>query len=748
MLSMIMRKSLWILIIFLALIAAGAKLIFAVGAEPYYRAKIISRPQPEPPGGPAQPEAAPAGPAAKQEPQQFAAPASPAAAVQGQPGPGPQPEQRQSQFPVIPDHEYDSAMELLNTGDYQAAREKFNAICDQAGVAPERKEKSRRRIADCLFHIGKKGSNQDLLRAAELYKELVTDYPASRAENALAVYRLAKSYEGLNFYYEARKEYERLAAAFPESPDVPEALFKAGEMSYRVRQFSAAAGKLKQYIEQHPSGDHVKESYFMIADCYSQLQYNDISSAWYQEILKRWPEWEKIPPDELYKLGSHYFRSGKCRDAIEIFTLMLSMRPGSAGGTDVCLMTARCLLETGQVRTALKMFSHIIATYPESQQAPQAMIFMANLGVEHPAVRIPLFMPGSPANRDPVQTYNDLLAKYPFHEFTEELLFHKGFALYEYGRIDEAFNTFRYEAFKYPQGRFKTECMINLLQCADILMKRAYAQHDYLSVTDIFLKVENDFRRAAPAGKLEMVAESFQKIGINKEAISLYNEIIKSGKVAESPHLKFKKAESHFFNGDLDEAEKLFAGALENYRKDKVSTAYCKKYLGDISLKKRAYDRAAAYYTDALAAKADFADGAALQRNMALALAQAGLYSKALPHFQNAATAYNSNPGIYGPDVFIDAYIGMGECLLRERRFKESLPYFKRAEEGIPGGGEVLWPLLGQGKVYLSMRNTDQADKVFEILREKGGEEFWAKIADYTVQENAWATQYGRFLGK
>jgi hypothetical protein len=62
--------------------------------------------------------------------------------------------------------------------------------------------------------------------------------------------------------------------------------------------------------------------------------------------------------------------------------------------------------------------------------------------------------------------------------------------------------------------------------------------------------------------------------------------------------------------------------------------------------------------------------------------------------------------------------------------------------------GEVLWPLLGEGKVYLSMRNTEQADKVFAILREKGGEEFWAKIADYTVKENTWATQYGRFLGK
>ncbi len=770
MITKIMRKLFLILSLMLVLIAAGANLLFAVSkSEPYYRAKIVSKPPAETQNAPGPAEAAPARSAEANESRQPAAPAAPVATQAPAPAPEAAPPAQQAAAPQpqaqaagSSDSAYDSAMDLLSAGHYQVALDKFKAIAEQPGAGPLRKERALRRMADCWFYIGG-NSNQDLLRAADLYKELIKEYPGNREENTLAVYRLAKSYEGLKFYYEARKEYERLTAEFPGSSAAAEALFKTGEMAYKVRQFSDAADQLRAYIDKHPAGDYVKDAYFMVADCYSQLQRNDISSAWYQEILKRWPEWEKIPPDELYKLGSHYYRSGKYDEAIEILTLFLSMRPdtdgsqsgeaigpaiGPAIGTDVCFMIARSLLEKGQVKTALKFFSHMIGTYPKSMQAAQAMIYMANLGVEQPSVRIPIFMPGSEANRDPVQAYNNLLATYPFHELTEELLFHKGFALYKYGRFEESFSTFRYEASKYPQGRFKTECMTNLLQSADIIIKRAYSRQDYLSVTDIFLKIEDDYLRAATADKLATVAESFQKVGINKEAISLYNTILKSGKAPDAARLKFRKAECHLSSGDLDEAEKLFAEALEDYKKDKSSSAYCKKYLGDISLQRRAYDKAAGYYTEALAAKTEFEDGAAVQRNLALALKQAGFYSKALQHFQNAAAAYNSKPERYGADVFIDSYEGMGDCLLKEKKFKESLPYFKKAEESMPGVAEVLWPLLGEGKVYLSMRNTEQADRVFAALREKGGEEFWAKIADYTVKESAWAMQYGRILGR
>lgn len=743
-----MRKLLLIIVILLTLLA-GANLLFAVNKSgSFYRAKIVNKAQPEIQSAPGFAETAPEqSQTGKAEPAGLqTAPAAPVK-VEAPPPPATRPPSP-VKSPAIFDAAYEEAMDLLRADRHETAMEKFKAIFDHPGAAPKMKERTLRRIADCWHYLGMSGDNQDLLKAVDMYKELIKEYPGSRDENAIAVYRLAKSFEGLKFFYEARKEYERLAREFPESSTVPEALYKTGEMSYKVRQYSAAAEQLKLYVDKHPSGDYVKDSYFMIADCYSQLQRNDISSAWYQEILKRWPEWEKIPPEELYKLGSHYYRSGKCADAIEIFTLMMSMRPDSPNGADVCFMTARCLLETGQVKSALKMFSHVVENYPESQQTAQALIFMANLGVEQPAVRIPIFMPGSPANKDPVQAYNDLLSRYPFHDLTEELLFHKGYALYRYGRFEESFNTFRYEASKYPQGRFKTECMTNLLSSANILMKRAYERQDYLSVTDIFLKIENDYLNAATADNLGTVAHSFHKIGINKEAISLYAAILKSGKVSDTAHLRYRKAESHFYSSDLDTAERLFTEVLEGNKKDKFYAAYCKKYLGGISLKRRAYDKAAAYYSDALAAKVDFDDAAAVQRNYAQALKEAGSYSEALAHFQSAAAAYNSKPERYGADVFIDSYVGAGECLLKERKFKESLPYFKRAAESIPGVGEVLWPLLGEGKVYLSMRNTEQADKVFSIIREKGGEEFWARIADYTVNENTWANQYGRFLGR
>ena len=242
---------------------------------------------------------------------------------------------------------YDQAMGDFQRGGYAEALEKFKVVLQQESGESPQKEKVMRSMAECHYFLGIKGNKNDLLNAVDLYKNIVQKYPDSRDGNTIALYRIANAYAALDFYYEAKREFENLYAKYPDSHYVPEITFRIGEMLYKARKFDESALKFEEYIRKFPAGEYVKTAYFNLGDCYSQMHQEEVADKWYSDALNKWPELETIPEDVLLNVGYHYFRSMKYRDALKIFFFYVNVFPAKESNKEVLFAIARSLPYAG-----------------------------------------------------------------------------------------------------------------------------------------------------------------------------------------------------------------------------------------------------------------------------------------------------------------------------------------------------------------------------------------------------------------
>ncbi len=644
---------------------------------------------------------------------------------------------------------FGSAMADFKAGHYQDALAKLMDV-NRDNLDPAVKETVLRRIADCYYLIGSKGSNRDLLSAVDAYKEILQKYPLARKENAEAQYRLAKSYLQLKFYYEAKREFQALYSRFNESPHTPEALFMSGEMSYRTRNFTEAVLRYKEYLIKFPQGDMVQKAYFDIGDSYSQLQQNDQADIWYGEARRRW-QLEEMPKDGVMKLGYHYFRSKNYPEAVRVFFFFVNLYPDDEMSRDVLFSIARSFMEIDQHAIALKMFSLLIERYPDSREAQESAIIMANIGVKKPGLKLP-DLPGIQNYRDPIKLYNTLLAQSGPGEMTEGLLFQKGYALWKYGRNEESFEAYSLMIRLYPQGRYKEEGIKNLVQNINELVAKYKTKRDYLALARMYYKTpEQVLARDGDVASVFDIGESLKKIGLLFDAKRVFDNLLKTLPPGQdkSPVL-LMLADIENKRGRHEDAERILQEIpFDKSRTDHKTLAGIQVLRGDIFLRKGQYERAVSAYAEALDFGEPGDNAAVVFRNYASALKETNACPAAVVQYQKAVAHYQK--GIkenqpYPRDVWVTAHQGMGDCYYLENKYQEAVLMYKQSMTGAPENRENLWALFDMGRGYVRGNNPALAEKVFSELKSRGGEEFWSNVIDYTVRENAWTEKYAKYL--
>lgn len=643
----------------------------------------------------------------------------------------------------------DSGVALIQNGQYDEAIAAFKKILEQPGVDEGTKERARRLIADCYYFLGERGNKRGFLNAVDLYKEVLTKYPGPGKENARAQYRMAQSYAKLDFYYEAKREFDNLCAKYPESSDLAESTFMSGEMAYKVRRFQDSAERLKEYVSRYPEGEHVKRAIFTIADCYSRIQQMDQAEQWYKEALKRWPDLESIPRHDVLNLGLHYFRNKKYGDAAEMFFLHANLYPEDENSRDVLYALARSLMEMQQYAAAIKMFGQVIERYPESRQAWESVVIIANLGVQHPGIKLPVFMKGVTYYLDPIGTYNFMLRKFPFGDLAEGLLFQRGQALSKAGRHKEAFYNYVYMARQFPRGRYRSEGLAHLSQNAEYLISQSYAQGDYLFISEVYFKIyEKALVRSQDFKIRYAIGDSLKREGFQEEALNTFNDMLRDPTLQERNRILVEVADCHHRRGDDETAEKILLEVTASSGKGGGAVTGAKRILADIYYHKGLYAQAVSLYADVVAAGETFEDQALIHRNYGVALMETKAYAAAKTQFQNAISVYGKNARPYAADVPIEAYSGLGDCLFREGDYAEAVHMYKRASSGLPGGMDNLWALYGMARGHARIENVPQAQQILASIRDKGGEGFWTQVADYTLREESWMSKFGRYLGQ
>jgi len=695
------------------------------------RANRAEKPAAKPASEPKK-EEAPAAPPAREAAQRLSEPApqanvpvAPAATEQENP----------SRIPA-----YNSALADFQQERYRSALENFSAAMRE-DLEPEKKITAYRRMADCRFFIGQKeNDNQELLAAVDMFKEILQKYPDA-GENMQALYKLAKSYVSLKFYYEAKREFHNLYSRFPDSPHAQEALFMSGAMAFRTRGFAEAAEKYREYIAKYPQGKYIKQAYFDAGDACSQIQQDDQAGALYREALSRW-KIEEIPKDSLLNLGYYYFRVRKYSNAADIFFLFLNIYPDDEGIREVYFTIARSFLEMEQYGIAVKFLSLLIERFPDSREALEGSIVMANIGVKKPGLKMP-DLTGIRNYRDPISAYNDLLARPNAGELVEGLLLQKAYALLKTGRHADAFDTNVLLVRMFPRGRYSEEGLRSLIAVSNQLIHAYYSRADYLPIAMIYFQayeaaLTNDQDRQA----LCKMGDSLKRTGLLFDAKRVFDHLLQTASEDRNSVL-LAAAEVDFLRGKYDAVEKEI-GELAPRIPDgggDLPGAF-QKLKGDLFAHKGAYAQAAAEYAKALK---NMKGDALLQYNYATALKESDSCAAAIPELRKALALYAEDKGKYPAGVQADTRRALAHCLLKERDYSGAVAVYHGAA-GPAGSREHLWGLLDTAKAYLLMKNRAMADSTLAEVKGQGAEEFWSNLADYYLREDGWNAKYGKYM--
>jgi TolA-binding protein len=664
---------------------------------------------------------------------------------------------------------YNQAMGDFQQGAYAEALDKFKIVLQQESGESPQKEKAMRSMAECHYFLGIKGNKNSLLNAVDLYKNIVQKYPDSRDDNAVALYRAANAYAALDFYHEAKREFENLQAKYPDSHYVPEITFRIGEMLYKARKFSESAQKYEEYVRKFPAGEYIKTAYFNLGDCYSQMHQEESADKWYGDALKKWPELDKIPEDVLLNVGFHYFRSMKYRDALKIFFFYVNVFPEKEINKEVLFAIARSFVELDQLPLSLKIFSLLIERYPSSREGMESAIIMANLGVKKPGMRLPSYFQGMRNYQDPLKTYNDLLAGQPSGDYVEELLFQKGHFLYKNNRHKESFDTYALLLSRFPNGKYKGEVTKYFMISADRIVDENYAIGDHLAISEIYFKSrEHGLVTGDNFKTANCMGDSLRRVGLYDEAAEVFEKLLKtSGSAADRNKILIAIADIDCERRNYDNVEKILqrlsAAPPERDRSVTASRRQTKskskaivphsapdahiqlhvnRILGNVYFKKGQFDKAVSAYAMVLAHGEGIEGMAEVYRKNADCLKAMNSVEAAMASYRKAIEIYNKESKKYSVDVPVASYRGLGDCLFEKKEYQEAISMYRQSATYLGGRAEGLWSLYGVGKGYTGLKNSEMADKTFSELKNKGGEGFWSNLADYALREYSWNEKY------
>jgi tetratricopeptide (TPR) repeat protein len=631
----------------------------------------------------------------------------------------------------------DNAVNAFKAEQYGRAIELIQALLKEGRPDQATLEKGLRLLADCHYAWGSRGDLRLLLTAVDQYKEILQRYPDPAVENDRLYHHLATSYEKLNFFYEASATWERLIIAYPDSPFLPEAMFKVGDVLRFTGKFARMADKLTAYLKKYPDGRFAKSAYFTIADSHYRMQKNDLAGRWFDEARRKWSDLHDIPQAVLFNMANNYFDSARFDDAFQIFSLCASLYPSSDFGKNTLFRAARAADEAGYASLAIKLYGSIMAEYPGDGLADECSLYLANLGVAKPGIKVSGNVTRLDDYRDPLKTYQRLLSKPEGRaEFIEKTMLFKGIALEKRGLTRDAVANYLDMSNRFARGRYRDEVAKRLRNQALNLFKDYQAKEDHLAVADLYFQVKGRLNLADDFDTAFKTGQSLQTIGLYGEARALFTALAEKNKLNRDVSGVLTLAMAH-----LDLMEKKYGeaeGRLQNVlneEKNRRKNGNIKQTLADVYFKKGSFEEASKFYADALAGE-KIERPSAVYVNYAQSLQNRQMTQAALKSYQNAYKDYQLHPDRYDAALLAELFVGLGEGHYGENRYKEGITMFRQALAHVSDADGKKWLLFKIGQGFARLRDFQEAEKSFAQIKEGQATDFWIKIADLYIADS------------
>jgi TolA-binding protein len=194
--------------------------------------------------------------------------------------------------------------------------------------------------------------------------------------------------------------------------------------------------------------------------------------------------------EDSLKTGVQHYRERKYESAIRSLLQYISLSPGGNQHASALLVIGKSLAEINRTGAALRIFSRIIAQYPDGTEATAGKIAIADIGVANPAIKYPMDMNGAEYLRDPILAYDAAAAQNMPDGMMEHIQYQKGLFLQKTGRYREACDVYTAFLKAFPKTSRRKE-IVGMLKADTIALINQYHQAgDHLSASNLFLQAK------------------------------------------------------------------------------------------------------------------------------------------------------------------------------------------------------------------------------------------------------------------
>jgi len=230
-------------------------------------------------------------------------------------------------------------------------------------------------------------------------------------------------------------------------------------------------------------------------------------------------------PDALLKEGMDHFEARRYENAIEQLSRFMSLYPAHIKTPSAMITVAGILLEIKRPLAAIRLYSHVLARYPETPEALEAMTAIADMGMRSPGLKPNIAVTGARWFLDPVDAYDTVLSKNPSPDLTERLLSRRINALRSQGRYREAYASAGQFLEQNPGTKHRQTLLAGLRSDLGCLIGERFAAGDDIAVINLLL---NGRRRGlinmGDTNILIKAAGSYARSGMTDEARTLLDQ--------------------------------------------------------------------------------------------------------------------------------------------------------------------------------------------------------------------------------
>lgn len=232
--------------------------------------------------------------------------------------------------------------------------------------------------------------NEEYDKAAAAFDKFVAAYPGS-PEAPQALYQKGYSHEIVGDYEAAAAAFRDVAARFPSDALVSEALYRAGENLYNASRFEPALVEYLRTVNEHPDSESAPKALYSASWTYMDLDREEDSLDAMRRLVTEYPE-SGFARYAQFSIGDYHYSKKNFLDARTAYQKVVSLFPGTdeAGKAQALLndvqedLASRAyegafeFFQKGDYTTAADRFETIYEDYPSSYSALAAL---ANKGV-------------------------------------------------------------------------------------------------------------------------------------------------------------------------------------------------------------------------------------------------------------------------------------------------------------------------------------------------------------------------------